>query len=244
MGEMDLAIKEFLVESQENLDQLDRDLIAVEKEPTSREMLDNIFRTIHTIKGTCGFFDFPKLEAVTHAGEGLLCGLRNGRLAWNSAITGALLELVDVVHRLLAGIERTGAEIDEDFSALVEKLERLRESGGPVAEAVSIPAGTGVAITAAAVGVSDGPQPDLGDETPSSLTSTPPILPEDSADGGRGEGTIRVDVGLLDKLMNLVGELVLARNQILQVTPARTTTRLLGDVAAAEPDHHRAAGRA
>ncbi len=216
MGEMDLAIKEFLVESQENLDQLDRDLIAVEKEPTSREMLDNIFRTIHTIKGTCGFFDFPKLEAVTHAGEGLLCGLRNGRLAWNSAITGDLLELVDVVHRLLAGIERTGAEIDEDFSALVEKLERLRESGGPVAEAVSIPAGTGVAITAAAVGVSDGPQPDLGDETPSSLTSTPPILPEDSADGGRGEGTIRVDVGLLDKLMSLVGELVLARNQIFR----------------------------
>src|SRR3954470_14425615 len=88
MGEMDLAIQEFLIESRENLDQLDRDLIAIEKSPDGREPLDSIFRTFHTIKGTCGFFDFPGLETVTHAGEGLLCDLREGRLSWSPAITG------------------------------------------------------------------------------------------------------------------------------------------------------------
>ena len=129
MGEMDLAIQEFLIESRENLDQLDRDLIAIEKDPGSREMLDSIFRTFHTIKGTCGFFDFPRLETVSHAGEGLLCDLREGRLAWSPAITGILLELVDVVRRHLAGIERTGTELEEDDRLLVEALGRLRERG-------------------------------------------------------------------------------------------------------------------
>src|SRR5205823_6104016 len=111
MGEMDLAIQEFLIESQENLDQLDRDLIAIEEDPAGREALDSIFRTFHTIKGTCGFFDFPRLETVTHAGEGLLGDLRDGRLEWSPAINGGLLELVDVVRRHLAGIGRTGTEL-------------------------------------------------------------------------------------------------------------------------------------
>src|SRR4051794_40496465 len=139
MGEMDLAIQEFLIESRENLDRLDRDLIAIEKTPDGREALDSIFRTFHTIKGTCGFFEFPRLERVTHAGEGLLGDLREGRLAWSRAITGVLLELVDVVRRHLASIERTGTELEEDDSRLVGALGRLREQGGAMPVPAIVP---------------------------------------------------------------------------------------------------------
>jgi two-component system, chemotaxis family, sensor kinase CheA len=78
MEDMDEIVQEFLVESHENLDQLDRDLVALEQQPGSRELLASIFRTIHTIKGTSGFLAFPKLESVTHAGESLLARLRDG----------------------------------------------------------------------------------------------------------------------------------------------------------------------
>src|SRR5207244_304010 len=84
-------IKEFLIESYENLDQLDRDLVTLEQDPSSQSTLASIFRTIHTIKGTCGFFGFAKLESVTHVGESLLSRLREGKLRLTSDITTGLL---------------------------------------------------------------------------------------------------------------------------------------------------------
>src|SRR5205823_736356 len=75
MSDLDEVIKDFLVESYENLDRLDRDLITLEGDPTNREGLASIFRTIHTIKGTCGFFEFNQLASVTHSGENLLSQL-------------------------------------------------------------------------------------------------------------------------------------------------------------------------
>ena len=84
MNDVDEIVQEFLVESHENLDQLDRDLVALEQEPGSRALIGSIFRTIHTIKGTSGFLAFGKLEAVTHVGESLLSRLRDGHLAAHS----------------------------------------------------------------------------------------------------------------------------------------------------------------
>ncbi len=81
MSDMDQIVKEFLVESYENLDQLDRDLVRLEEDPHDGERLASIFRTIHTIKGTSGFFGFSILESVTHVGENLLCKLREGQLS-------------------------------------------------------------------------------------------------------------------------------------------------------------------
>ena len=78
---LDDIVEEFLVESHENLDQLDTDLVALEQEPDSRERLSSIFRTIHTIKGTSGFLAFGRLEEVTHVGENMLSRLRDGVLA-------------------------------------------------------------------------------------------------------------------------------------------------------------------
>ncbi len=102
----------------------------LEKDPRNRERLSSIFRTIHTIKGTCGFFGFGKLEALTHRGENLLSRLRDGLFLLNPEITSALLAVVDAVRTILANIESTGQEGDVDYSALIDTLGRLLD-GAP-----------------------------------------------------------------------------------------------------------------
>ena len=126
MDEFDEIVREFLVESYENLDQLDRDLVALEQEPDAHPLLQSIFRTIHTIKGTSGFLAFGKLEVLTHAGEGLLARLRDGGLRLTQERTTGLLELVDAVRGILASIETTGTEDDRDYTDLVSRLTALQ----------------------------------------------------------------------------------------------------------------------
>src|SRR6478672_7559482 len=122
MDGLEEIIEEFLVESHENLDQLDRDLVALERQPDSRDLLSSVFRTLHTIKGTSGFLAFGTLESVTHVGEGLLSRLRDGELTLDPQITTVMLEVVDAVRTLLADIEHTGSEGDRDYAALVARL--------------------------------------------------------------------------------------------------------------------------
>ena len=126
MDEFDEIVREFLVESYENLDQLDRDLVALEQEPDAHPLLQSIFRTIHTIKGTSGFLAFGKLEILTHAGEGLLSRLRDGGLGLTRERTTGLLHLVDAVRAILASIEATGHEDDRDYADLVAELTALQ----------------------------------------------------------------------------------------------------------------------
>ena len=133
MFEVDEVIAEFLVESHENLDQLDRDLVALEREPGNRDLVASIFRTIHTIKGTCGFLAFHQLEAVTHAGENLLARIRDGKLELDAERANVLLAMVDVVRTLLGEIEATGAEGDHDHSALVGRINASMEATSPTA---------------------------------------------------------------------------------------------------------------
>src|SRR5436190_18734031 len=78
---MNEIVREFLLETHENLAQLDVDLVTLERDPAERETLARVFRTVHTVKGSAGFLGFARLEAVTHAGESLLSRLRAGRLA-------------------------------------------------------------------------------------------------------------------------------------------------------------------
>ena len=110
MEGLDDIIQEFLVESHENLDQLDRDLVSLEEQPQSRELVSRIFRTIHTIKGTSGFLAFTNLESVTHAGESLLSRLRDGTQPVTADTISTLLAMVDSVRSLLASIEESGGE--------------------------------------------------------------------------------------------------------------------------------------
>jgi two-component system, chemotaxis family, sensor kinase CheA len=125
MDGMDEIIGEFLVESNESLDRLDRELIELEADPASRELLASIFRTVHTVKGTAGFLGFGQLEVLTHAGENLLSLLRDGKLVLDGEMTSALLSMVDAIRSLLAVVERTGSDADFD-SVMIESLaERL-----------------------------------------------------------------------------------------------------------------------
>ncbi|MFO0682501.1 MAG: chemotaxis protein CheA [Sandaracinus sp.] len=254
-------VKEFLVESHENLDQLDQLLVELEENPTSRERLANIFRTIHTIKGTSGFLAFGKLEKIAHVGENLLSKLRDGELVLDAARTDALLAMVDAIRRLLRSIEATGAENDEDPSDLVAYITSVTEGGpakpapapAPVAAAPASPevaAPSRPSLVVSNGGASGRPRASVAPAAkPRSVapavkraslapaTRSPSLAPvaataaaalkrvpeevhePEGAHGPRAaESSIRVDVQLLDRLMNLVGELVLARNQVLQVT--------------------------
>ena len=143
MNDSDDIVKEFLVESYENLDRLDRDLITLEKNPTDRDVLGSIFRTIHTIKGTSGFLNLDKLGAVAHAGESLLGRLRDGELRLDPEITTALLATVDAVRQMLSNIEVMGSEGERDDSDLIARLTRLQHNpaneGGIERESESAP---------------------------------------------------------------------------------------------------------
>ncbi|HZD41024.1 MAG TPA: Hpt domain-containing protein, partial [Terriglobales bacterium] len=123
---MEDIVKEFLLESYENLDQLNRDFVELEKHP-SKETLGRIFRVIHTIKGTCGFLGFANLVSIAHAGENLLARLRDGEVQINAAMTDALLAMADTVRQILSRIEATGAEGGGDYSSIIQALDAARE---------------------------------------------------------------------------------------------------------------------
>src|SRR5579863_8803692 len=129
---MDDLIKEFLVESNENLDRLDSELVKLESDPSSQDLLSSIFRTIHTIKGSCGFLGFSKLEKVAHVGESLLSRLRDGKLSLTPEFTSGLLAMVDAIRIMLGEIQTTGQDGNEDYPDLIESLNRLQQQSTDV----------------------------------------------------------------------------------------------------------------
>jgi two-component system, chemotaxis family, sensor kinase CheA len=125
MSDVDGLLKDFLEESYENLDQADQDFVVLERNPSDTETLASIFRTVHTIKGSCGFLGFGRLEKLAHTGENLLGLLREGEMAINADITTTLLEMVDQVRAALGVIESTGEESEETYPDLIKRLEDL-----------------------------------------------------------------------------------------------------------------------
>ncbi|WP_253182066.1 Hpt domain-containing protein, partial [Cellulosimicrobium cellulans] len=123
---MDEIVHEFLVESYENLDQLDQDLVALESDPSSRTLLSSIFRTVHTIKGTSGFLGFGNLERVSHVGESLLSELRDGKRAMDQPTADVLLALVDTLRAILTRVE-SGAGDDLDVEPMVQQIVAVQE---------------------------------------------------------------------------------------------------------------------
>ncbi|WP_344512438.1 Hpt domain-containing protein, partial [Dactylosporangium maewongense] len=294
MSDLGDIVQEFLVESHENLDQLDRDLVALEAAPGSRELLSSIFRTIHTIKGTSGFLAFNRLEKVTHVGESLLSRLRDGAQGMTPSTTDALLRMVDTVRGLLSEIEEHGQELEGDDSGVIAAVNACITDGSAPAPAAAVPAAAAPApAPAAAVPAPDAvppavsgtvvdptpavevvvvepvvvveaapaptpaapaPAPAPAAAAPAPAAAVPAAVPAaapaaapapaaaaappsgvkppvgkagpvpggevaaDEAVSKRSvaDQSIRVDVDLLDKLMNLVGELVLTRNQLIR----------------------------
>jgi two-component system chemotaxis sensor kinase CheA len=214
VSELQEATKEFLVESYENLDQLDTDLVGLEKAAAPGEALGRIFRTLHTIKGSCSFLGFPHLEAVAHGGEDLLGKLRDGKLALGPAVTAALLRVVDAIRRMLASVESTGTDGDADEKELIALLNHLAAGQAP-----------GGTIVARAGRTDPMPAAALDFE----LAEEPPPAPPDPAsatvDGSAVyDASVRINVDLLDKLMTIAGEIVLARNHILQYSEQQGDT--------------------
>ncbi|MGA7907221.1 MAG: Hpt domain-containing protein, partial [Candidatus Sulfotelmatobacter sp.] len=126
---MDEIVKDFLIESNENLDRLDQELVKLESDPSSTSLLGSIFRTIHTIKGSCGFLGFARLEKVAHAGESLLSRLRDGKLTLSQDITTGLLAMVDAVRHMLGEIQSTEHDGENDYPDLRAKLQQLQGEG-------------------------------------------------------------------------------------------------------------------
>jgi len=301
---MDSLINEFLQECTENLNRLDHDFVCLEKDPKNAELLGSIFRAIHTIKGTCGFLDFGKLEMLTHAGENLLAMLRAGEIELSPGIADGLLEMVDAVRVILKNIEDSGAEGSAEYPELIEKLKQLqkarkgaapevekkvataaglgeadektektkakelRDEGekgeekkpGPAGEHSSRPARAQESIEPHLEGPTKGSTSKrkkhevIAGRIGGALVSRGRVRAEDvflaleMQEGGdrrrlgeilvalgkmterdieealaakpvieKQEGSIRVDVHLLEKQMNLVSELVLLRNRLLQI---------------------------
>ena len=248
---MDDLTREFLIESQEGLDRMERCLTELEQRPGDTALLAEIFRSVHTIKGTTGFLGFKRLEKLAHAGENLLGLLRDGKLTADAPIVTALLQLLDGLRSILKAIEGDGSEGEGDDAGLIGRLEELQaparaaqpavraaqtptkksKASRVVAETKSSRTPVDNAATEVAAAAAVPELPPVASEPPVE-TRPAPAAPDAAkarvqAAGTTAESTLRVDVALLNRMMNLVGELVLTRNQVLQATAADPNMTLL-----------------
>ena len=239
---MDELTREFLIESQEGLDRMERCLTDLETRPQDAALLGEIFRSVHTIKGTTGFLGFKRLEKLAHAGENLLGLLRDGKLVADRPLITGLLQLLDGLRSILKTIETEASEGDGEDSRLIEELEAL-QAPAHVHQPARAHAGAHSASTAAPVAPPQSTVPSAPPQPAVVAVPAQPVnahpAPESEASAARAqsspapaagtaaESTLRVDVILLNRMMNLVGELVLTRNQVLQATAADPNMTLL-----------------
>ena len=125
---MDDLLREFLTETGESLDTVDNQLVRFEQDPNNAKILDNIFRLVHTIKGTCGFLGLPRLEALAHAAETLMGKFRDGMPVTGEAVT-LILTTIDRIKDLLGQLEATEAEPEGNDQDLIGELEAMVERG-------------------------------------------------------------------------------------------------------------------
>jgi two-component system, chemotaxis family, sensor kinase CheA len=268
---MDDLLREFLTESGEHLDTVDAELVRFEQDPNNETILRNIFRLVHTIKGTCGFLGLPRLEALAHAAETLMGRFRDGLPATSASVTLILLTL-DRLKAILADLEASGTEPAGSDDDLISALERMAEGGEPEQAAAPPPPPEPVLPPPVVRELKPGevsldeleaaflaaPGPDEADfaAAPAAATLPAAAMPEHEApkadtradirpetrpepraeageadraeparaEGGEGETTaasknqtIRVNVDTLEHLMTMVSELVLTRNQLLEI---------------------------
>ncbi len=250
MDAMDELTREFLIESQEGLDRMERCMTELEERPDDSGLIADIFRSVHTIKGTTGFLGFKRLEKLAHSGENLLGLLRENKLVADGPIITGLLQLLDGLRGILKNIEATESEGEGSDGELINRLEELQ---APAKSKVAQPVHAKAAVheVAGESAVAKAPPPVAASAAP------PPVAPQasvpapaapavveaaakapadadadagkqrTSAAGSAAESTLRVDVALLNRMMNLVGELVLTRNQVLQATASDPNLTLL-----------------
>jgi two-component system chemotaxis sensor kinase CheA len=225
---MDDLLREFVTETNESLDVVDVELVRFEQDPNNAQILDNIFRLVHTIKGTCGFLGLPRLEALAHAAETLMGKFRDGAPASSEAVT-LILSTIDRIKGILESLEREQREPEGGDADLISSLERMVErvgSGGSQAEAEHT---VGTLVSQVLERPLRPDEDSLDDlerafretETDAHVArsrSVPVVDVGAKDDDGRGASqSIRVTVDTLEHLMTMVSELVLTRNQLLEI---------------------------
>jgi len=259
---MDDLLREFLTETNESLDTVDNQLVRFEQDPNNAKILDNIFRLVHTIKGTCGFLGLPRLEALAHAAETLMGKFRDGMPVTGEAVT-LILTTIDRIKDILSQLEATEAEPEGADRDLIDALERMVEQGEQAASPAAAPAvaaavapaeaegtlivqtlerelrpgevsldelerafrETEIEVASPSIAPAAAPAPaPVQAEAPKKPAAAKPAAKKS---GGETEGgdsdkvanqSIRVNVDTLEHLMTMVSELVLTRNQLLEIS--------------------------
>lgn len=244
MNDDDILV-EFIIEAREILDQLDLDFVQLEITPDDKKLVGNIFRAMHTLKGSSGFFAFKRLEKVSHAGESLLGKIRDGQLALDKQKTTVLLNALDSIRLIIEGVEATQTEPSGDDSVLVDQLLALASGKSIDSNSTISPSSTPeplasanpapevqapevqVSITNAAPEATDAsktidtPKASSVILSADDTESTDQVWAPDPADPVKNQevaAPVKVNLELLDRLMNLVSEMVLARNRLLPFT--------------------------
>ena len=234
---MDELLQDFLAETGENLETVDLELVRFEQEPGNEAILRNIFRLVHTIKGTCGFLGLTRLEALAHAAETVMGQFRDGATATPDAVT-LILSTIDRVKEILADLGRAGQEPQGDDHDLIGALEHLARSvdhsgashgaasAEPEPQAVERelrPGEVSLEELERAFREAEGPEPGQPDPAQTLAAgkygAAAEILPGDMQGDAKTAAaqTLRVNVGTLEHLMTMVSELVLTRNQLLEI---------------------------
>jgi two-component system chemotaxis sensor kinase CheA len=230
---MDDLLAEFLTETSESLDVVDVELVRFEQEPNNTAILGNIFRLVHTVKGTCGFLGLPRLEALSHAAETLMGKFRDGMPVTAEAVT-LVLSTIDRLKDVLAGLEQNQQEPDGSDADLIAELERaaLGAAGRQGKVGPADDKSTAGSLVYQVLERQLRPGEASLDELERAFQETPVEEPvakadakqkakvaedEERADSKVASQSIRVNVDTLETLMTMVSELVLTRNQLLEI---------------------------
>ena len=229
---MDDLIAEFLAETNESIAELDNDIVKLEQNPNDKDLLSGIFRLMHTIKGTCGFLGLGRLEKVAHKAEDVLGRFRDGELDVKPEYITLILESLDVIKTIIKGIEDTGEEPEGDDSKLIEKLEAVYEGKQiPQDEEKQSDVASDdqeqVPQEKADAQEKDEPTNDKLDQAEDDKLNE--VAKKDTAgDSQLATQTLRVNVDVLEDLMTMVSELVLTRNQLMQIMRTQRESEFSG----------------
>lgn len=261
---MDDLLREFLTETNESLDTVDNQLVRFEQDPNNAKILDNIFRLVHTIKGTCGFLGLPRLEALAHAAETLMGKFRDGMPVTGEAVT-LILSTIDRIKEILGQLEATEAEPEGADVDLIDALHHMVEQGmaamaaAPAAPAPAAPAPvaakpvtvgmmvdqtlerelrpgevsldelerafreTEIEVASPSIAPVEQPAPKAeapkADAAKAAVKAKKPVIENETTESDKiANQSIRVNVDTLEHLMTMVSELVLTRNQLLEIS--------------------------
>jgi two-component system chemotaxis sensor kinase CheA len=228
INELDQVLRDFLVESQENLDRLDQEFVELEQDPTNAELLASVFRTIHTIKGSAGFLRLTNLEQVSHHTENVLAKLRDQSFTLDADLTTTLLRAVDCIKSILLHLQKTGEEGEHNMQAVIGDLKGIIEEHGErpsefvsksVPKAPDVPQEHEQETKKIAQEIPPAPVEEQEQQPAKDASAAKDQRVAESMEHALSsveDTRIHVDLGLLDQLMNLTGELVLARNRVVQ----------------------------